>query len=74
MNDLPKTLIVVGSLLILAGGIAWLLNRMGINLGKLPGDIAIEKEGFRLYFPWVTCLIVSLLLSLGVRFWKGLFP
>jgi len=74
MNDLPKTLIVVGALLILAGGIAWLLSRGGITLGKLPGDIAIEKESFSLYFPWVTCLVVSLLLSLGMRLWKGLFP
>jgi hypothetical protein len=74
MNNLPKTLIVVGALIIFAGGIAWLFNRVGITLGKLPGDISIEKEGLRLYFPWFTCLVVSPLLSLGIRLWKGLFP
>src|SRR5262250_1058612 len=34
------------------------------NLGHLPGDIAVEKEGFRFYFPIVTCLVVSAALTL----------
>jgi DUF2905 family protein len=34
------------------------------NLGHLPGDIAVEKEGFRFYFPVVTCLVVSVVLTL----------
>jgi len=74
MNDLPKTLFVVGGLLVLAGGIAWLLNRAGIILGKLPGDIFIEKDRFRFNFPWVTCLLVSAAISLTIRLWEVLFP
>jgi hypothetical protein len=35
-------------------------------LGRLPGDIRIERENFRFYFPLVTCLLVSLVLSLVV--------
>ena len=43
---------------ILAPSIPW--------LGRLPGDIRIERENFRFYFPLVTCLLLSLILSLVV--------
>ena len=46
----------VGILFILAPSIPW--------LGRLPGDIRIEREGFRFYFPIATSLLLSLLLSL----------
>jgi hypothetical protein len=43
-------------------GLLWpFLSKLG--LGRLPGDIVIERENFRFYFPIVTCLIVSLVLS-----------
>jgi len=58
----------MGRWLILAGialivvGIAWpWLAKLG--LGRLPGDISIEREGFSFYFPLVTCLIVSIVVS-----------
>lgn len=60
-----KWLIVVGIVLV-SVGLAWLAaERLG--LGRLPGDIVIEREGFRLYIPVTTSLIVSALLSL--LFW-----
>lgn len=46
----------VGLVLILAPSISW--------LGRLPGDIRIERENFRFYFPLVTSLLLSLILSL----------
>jgi len=55
-------LVVVGLLLQFAGRIPW--------LGRLPGDIAIERGNFRFYFPIVTCLLVSLLLTLLVRLFR----
>jgi Protein of unknown function (DUF2905) len=62
----------IGRFLILAGvalvilGFAWpFLDRLG--LGRLPGDIAMEREGFRLYVPITTCLLISAVLTLG--FW-----
>jgi hypothetical protein len=59
---MAKWLITMGIILI-ALGLAWpLLTKLG--LGKLPGDIHIEREGFNLYFPITTSIIVSLLLSL----------
>ena len=54
-------LVVLGVVLIVAG-LAWpLIERFG--LGRLPGDIRIEREGFSFYFPLATCLIVSLVAS-----------
>jgi hypothetical protein len=57
-----RFLIVVG-LLLVAAGLLWpYLARLG--LGRLPGDIAIRGEHGGFYFPIVTCILVSLVLSL----------
>jgi len=59
--DLPRFLIGLG-LVILIIGIMWpILSRMG--LGRLPGDIMFERGGTTFYFPLVTCIIISLVLS-----------
>jgi hypothetical protein len=59
--DLSRFLIVLG-LAIVAIGLLWpLLAKTG--LGRLPGDIVIERENFTLYFPLVSGLLVSLVLS-----------
>lgn len=57
-----RTLVILGIVLLIAG-LAWpWLQRLG--LGRLPGDIAIQRDGFRFYFPITTSIIVSLLLTL----------
>ena len=62
---MSRFLIVLG-LLILALGLLWpFLARLG--LGRLPGDIVIQRGNFSFYFPLATCIIVSVLLS--VVFW-----
>jgi hypothetical protein len=62
---MSRFLIVLG-LVILALGLLWpFLGRLG--LGRLPGDIVIQRGNFSFYFPLVTCIIVSVLLS--VVFW-----
>jgi hypothetical protein len=59
--DVRRFLIALG-LLILVAGIMWpILSRMG--LGRLPGDIAIRRGGATFYFPIVTCILVSIVLS-----------
>jgi hypothetical protein len=59
--DVSRFLIVLG-LIVLAAGLAWpFLSRLG--LGRLPGDIAISRDGFTFYFPLVTCIILSLVFS-----------
>lgn len=59
-----KLLIIVGIFCIAVG----LLISYGPKipfLGKLPGDITIESENYKLYFPIVTCIVISVLLSLA---------
>jgi len=59
---MARVLITLG-LVVLAIGLLWpYLGRIG--LGRLPGDIVIERENMTFYFPMMTCLLVSLLLSL----------
>ena len=59
---MARFLIVLG-LAILVAGLLWpYLSQIG--LGRLPGDIVIERENMTFYFPLVTCLLVSGLLSL----------
>jgi hypothetical protein len=61
-SAMARFLIVLG-LVILAVGLLWpFLARLG--LGRLPGDIAIQRGPVIFYFPLVTCLILSLVLSL----------
>ena len=59
---MSRLLITLGLLLLVIGLLWPWLSRLG--LGRLPGDIVIERENFRLYFPLTTSIIISLLLSL----------
>ena len=56
-----RWLIVLGVVLIVAGLLWPWLGRLG--LGRLPGDIVIERENFRLYLPITTSIVVSIVLS-----------
>jgi hypothetical protein len=56
------TLVVVG-LLIAGIRLVWSLAPQVRFLGRLPGDIRIEREHFRFYFPLATCLLLSLILT-----------
>jgi hypothetical protein len=62
---MPKLLIIVGATLILIG-LAWLVGER-FGLGRLPGDLLIERGNFRLYVPITTSAIISIALSL--LFW-----
>jgi uncharacterized membrane protein len=63
MGNLPKILIVTGIILIVAG-LLWSFLGKYLNLGRLPGDIVVEKQNFTFYFPVVTCIVISVVLSL----------
>ena len=62
MDSLGKALVVLGIMLALIGAALWVFGRTGGTL--LPGDIVVERKNVRFYFPVVTCLVVSLVLSL----------
>ena len=59
---MSRLLVTLGIILLLAGLLWPWLSRLG--LGRLPGDILIERENFRFYFPLTTSLIISVLLAL----------
>ena len=63
--DIRRILIMAG-IVLLVGGLLWpLIARLG--LGRLPGDIVIERQNFRFYFPLVTSILVSIVLT--ALFW-----
>ena len=66
MNDLGKALIAVGGLIILIGVVIVLAGKLNLPLGRLPGDVAWRSKSGNtsVYFPIVTCIVVSILLSL----------
>jgi len=72
MNDTGKWLVVIGGLIV-AIGLLWpWLGK--IPWGRLPGDIVIERENMRFYFPITTAIIVSVVISLLlalIRRWGG---
>lgn len=57
-----RLLIFIGIILVIAGTIITYSNRIPF-LGKLPGDITVEKENFKLYVPITTSILLSILLS-----------
>ena len=64
--ELGKSFLLFGALL-MALGIFFLVGPKIPWLGRLPGDIAIERKNFQFYFPLGTCLLLSLLLTLLFR-------
>jgi uncharacterized membrane protein YidH (DUF202 family) len=62
MLDLGKLLVIIGAVVIVFGLLLW--SGLGNWMGKLPGDIRIEREHSSFYFPIVTCIVISIVLSL----------
>jgi hypothetical protein len=56
------TLVVIGAVIV-AIGLLWLAAPSVPWLGRLPGDIVIERQNFRFYFPLATCILLSLVLT-----------
>ena len=68
-----KWLIIGGLGLAAVGGLVWLAGRMGLQLGRLPGDIRVQREGFSFYFPLATTILLSLGLTVLVNLIARLF-
>ena len=67
VRELGRTILVLGVLLVLVGALLYFGGRLPFRLGRLPGDIVHRGEHTTIYFPIVTCLVLSLVLSL--LFW-----
>lgn len=63
MNDLAKTLIFFGLVLVGMGVFMTFFDKVP-GLGKLPGDIFLRRGSFTFYFPFTTCVLLSLILTL----------
>lgn len=70
MEQAGKVLVILGLTLVLVGAILWLWPRLGLGtipLGRLPGDIYIDKGNTKFYFPITSGILLSLFLS-GLSF------
>jgi DUF2905 family protein len=64
MSELGRILLGLGLLLILIGAGVLILGRIGLPLGKLPGDFAYKGKNVSFYFPLASSIVISLLLTL----------
>jgi len=64
MLPVARILIITGLVLVIIGGLVYLAARTGLPLGRLPGDIRIERDNFTCFFPIVTSIVLSIVLTL----------
>ena len=67
LRDFGRSLLLLGGLLVLLGALLYFGGKLPLRLGRLPGDIVRRGEHTTFYFPIVTCLVLSL--SLSLLFW-----
>jgi hypothetical protein len=63
-NSLARWLVIAGAALAGAGVLIWLSGRLGLPLGRLPGDLRFEAGGATCFVPLATSILLSLLLTL----------
>ncbi len=66
LNSLSKMLIIIGFFILLSGVILLLLGKLP-HIGRLPGDIFIKKENFKVYIPITTGILLSIILTVIVN-------
>lgn len=64
LSSLARWLIIIGLVLVGIGAILWVITRLGIPLGQLPGDLRIQTERFTCFVPIVSTILISILLTL----------
>jgi hypothetical protein len=73
MENIGRYLVIAGVTLILLGGGFYLASRLGLPLGRLPGDIRIEGKNGSFYFPVVTSILLSVILTIVLNIIARLF-
>ena len=71
MADLGRMLLLLGVVLIVIGGLLWLGGAAGGRiplLGRLPGDVHVQRDNWSFYFPLTTSILVSIVLTLVLAF------
>lgn len=69
LEPLARFLIASGLIVLIIGLLMLASSKLGFSLFRLPGDIVIKRDNFTFYFPWVTAIVLSIVLSLII----GLF-
>lgn len=72
MNGIAKMLMILGAVSMVSGMLIYAAGALGLPLGRLPGDILVEGRNGRFYFPVVTCVVLSVLMSAVVYLWNSL--
>jgi hypothetical protein len=67
MTDIGRILIILGVVLLVAGGLFIRLPRLGLPLGRLPGDLRFETGQFTCFIPIATSIILSILLTISLN-------
>jgi hypothetical protein len=70
MNEIGKAMVGLGLLLVLIGLVILVAARIGLPLGRLPGDISYRGKNFSFYFPLATSILISVVLSLLLYFFS----
>jgi hypothetical protein len=63
LTAIGRWVFVAGIGVMVLGGVLWLVGRFGLPLGRLPGDIFIQRDGFSFYFPLTTMILISVILT-----------
>lgn len=73
ITEIGKTLVAIGAGIVLLGGLLWLSGGTfrHFPIGRLPGDLLIQKEHFTFYFPLATSILLSIGLSLLLWIWQS---
>jgi hypothetical protein len=72
-SETGKYIVITGLVIVLAGIVVWLFHDKLHWIGRLPGDIRVEKENFKFYFPITTMILLSLLVTVIVQLIKRFF-
>ena len=60
---MARTLMTIGAMFFLAGAAIWAVSKFGLPLGKLPGDFVWKTRSVKVYFPFATMIVVSIVLT-----------
>lgn len=66
-QQIAKFIMVAGVGVFVLGGALWLFGRLGLPLGRLPGDFRFQAGGFTCVFPLASSIILSILLTIGLN-------
>jgi hypothetical protein len=73
MENIGRFLMIGGIVLFVIGGLVFLAAKFGIPIGRLPGDIRIERDGFSFYFPLASSILISIVLTIVINVILRLF-